>query len=335
MSIPNIFQQYSRQENTITNNVLLLFSKLYENNPAIYEHFFNGLLGEENICSVMPSFGNQFNNGAAIVVGQISSKSSTVVIVTKRKGKANLAKLISFCDRFKTADSKIMLHISSDVFDLFEIHKIKKEIAKIDKYIRFFSITFENIADSLTALTRMVPNDQVISSLEKDFRNYCELSGLFIVEPYIMRAVACEESNYLNADFFFYFEPAGRSYRPHKYLGIYYDKSVKMIGEIKAIVTAELVKGKVTILKVVQGQMDAELFNNLEEGIKISVRDGWKINKGYKFFLCYTVFNTDFLKTSDYGIFGNTYFDLRKILNTNQLPDTETIADMLTSITWE
>ena len=46
MGFINPFQIYSKGENTITNNILLLLSNLYRINPKIYELFINSILPE-------------------------------------------------------------------------------------------------------------------------------------------------------------------------------------------------------------------------------------------------------------------------------------------------
>jgi len=336
MATLNIFQQYSQQENTITNNVLSLFPRLYENNPALYEQFCSGLFGDANIYSIMPSFRQQVGQGGAgIIDGHITCKSSIIVIETKKQGKENIDKLLSYCDRFKSVDSKILLHISRDVFSEAEIAGIEKRIKKVDKEIRFFSVSFENIADGLTALKGIVPYDKEIGRLEADFRSYCELFGLFTDEQYLLRAVACGESEYLNEKYFFYFDPEDRSYKPHKYIGIYYDKAVRYIGEIMAIVDAELVDGDVKIKNTTFGELTEPLKKNLKNGLIHAVEDGWKIATGHKFFLCSQLYDTDFKKISSYGIYSKRYFDLREVLNVKKLPSTDQIANILSSKTWE
>ncbi len=39
----------------------------------------------------------------------------------------------------------------------------------------------------------------------------------------------------LNAKWDVYYQPSGRAYRPHEYLGIYYGKSVRYVGRIVAV----------------------------------------------------------------------------------------------------
>jgi len=335
MATLNIFQQYSKEENTITNNILLLFSRLYENNPHVYEDFINGLLGNENIYNIVPAFQQQVGRGGkGIVDGHIESKSTKIIIETKINSKENIDKLLLYCDRFKDVDSKIILHISSASFSVDELSGIEKKMNKIEKKIRFFSITFEDIVGGLKALKNLYPYDKEIVRLCDDFDDYCISQELFSYEPYLMRAVTCGDSQNLNRKYSFYFDPADRNFQPHKYIGIYYDKSVRLIGEIKAIVDAELVNNEVNF-KIVHGKMNDILKNNLQKGFIHAVKDGWNIMHDHKFFLCEELFETDFRKITPYGIYSKRYFDLRAILQKKSLPEIKQIADALKNITWE
>ena len=59
MGFINPFQIYSKGENTITNNILLLLSNLYRINPKIYELFINSVLPENINYEVIPVFTQQ------------------------------------------------------------------------------------------------------------------------------------------------------------------------------------------------------------------------------------------------------------------------------------
>ena len=59
MGFINSFQIYSKGENTITNNILLLLSNLYRINPKIYELFINSVLPENINYEVIPVFTQQ------------------------------------------------------------------------------------------------------------------------------------------------------------------------------------------------------------------------------------------------------------------------------------
>ncbi len=84
MALLNQFQQYSQGENTITNNVLLMLSNLYEINPRYYEEFVSAIIEDANGYECLPKFEQQIGNrGDGIIDGCIEIKASKVVIETK------------------------------------------------------------------------------------------------------------------------------------------------------------------------------------------------------------------------------------------------------------
>lgn len=95
MAVLNQFQQYSQGENTVTNNVLLMFSNLYEINPKYYEEFIRGLTEYPDGYNVIPSFQQQVNNqGDGIIDGFIQIHASKIIIETKLHGLEWVEKLI-------------------------------------------------------------------------------------------------------------------------------------------------------------------------------------------------------------------------------------------------
>ena len=80
MAVVNQFQKYSKEENTLTNNVLFMFSSLYEINPNYYEKFINGLTDSYQY-EVIPMFRQQIGNpGGGIIDGHIELKASKIII---------------------------------------------------------------------------------------------------------------------------------------------------------------------------------------------------------------------------------------------------------------
>ena len=80
MAVLNQFQQYSQGENTVTNNVLLMLSSLYEINPKYYEEFIKGLT-ENDQYEVIPNFRQQVGNrDNGIIDGHIQVKASKIPV---------------------------------------------------------------------------------------------------------------------------------------------------------------------------------------------------------------------------------------------------------------
>jgi len=339
----NIFQKYSQKENAITNNVLLLFSLLYENNPIIYNQFFDLLFEEENLYDVTPTFTQQVGKSKnGIIDGFINTPSSKIVIETKKSSLENIDKLLKYTDRFDNEDKMILIHLSNQKYNELQIEEIERRLKEIPnaKGAKFFSLTFEDISNSLEALIEEYAYDKQLVFLNHNYKSYCDSQGLISNKKYLLRAVTCGKSKVLNRKYNFYFDPLNRSFQPHQYLGIYYERCVHLIGEIKVVVHAEMIEGKLVIQNILQGKrndLTAELEANLEKGMKEYIKDGWDIATGVKFFICKELFETSFKKETKYGIFSSRYFDLREreYLDSKGLPKVSELANELKSKVWK
>ena len=93
MGFINPFQIYSKGENTITNNILLLLSNLYRINPKIYELFINSILPENINYEIIPFFSQQKSQEkGGIIDGHIQTKATKIIIETKIPGLDNTKK---------------------------------------------------------------------------------------------------------------------------------------------------------------------------------------------------------------------------------------------------
>ncbi|MDQ3846152.1 MAG: hypothetical protein M3342_19415, partial [Bacteroidota bacterium] len=93
----------SQGENTVTNNVLLMLSNLYEINPKYYEEFIKGLTEDSDQYEVIPIFRQQVGNrGNGIIDGHIQVKASKIIVETKLHGLEWINKLVKYSQSFIT-----------------------------------------------------------------------------------------------------------------------------------------------------------------------------------------------------------------------------------------
>jgi len=88
---------------------------------------------------------------------------------------------------------------------------------------------------------------------------------------------------------------------------------------------------------VTDGQ--ASLTEDEKEGILEATREArvrdWDLSVGHKFYLCDTLHETAFNKTSRGGLWSFRYFDLEKVLGNKVPQDVGALAEMLRQRTWE
>lgn len=148
MGFINPFQIYSKGENTITNNILLLLSNLYRINPKIYELFINSVLPENINYEVIPVFTQQKSQKeGGIIDGYIQTKATKIIIETKIVGLDNTKKLINYCKNENPSETNILIHISDSTFDETTIKSINQKIRIYN--FNFVSITFSELLSSL------------------------------------------------------------------------------------------------------------------------------------------------------------------------------------------
>ena len=334
MGFINPFQIYSKGENTITNNILLLLSNLYRINPKIYELFINSVLPENINYEVIPVFTQQKSQKeGGIIDGYIQTKATKIIIETKIAGLDNTKKLINYCKNENLSETNILIHISDSTFDEAAI----KSIIGIYNF-KFVSITFSELLSSLQEITEEYPNEELYR-LSKDFYYYCISMNLI---KNILRIVPCNKSFELNEKYHLYFQPESRGYSNHQFTGIYTAKEVKYIGKVNKVFLAELTKEGTLITKKISG--NGEITSEEENRIINTIRAfpeiyGYgDISKGHIFFLfddndfC----PTKFKKLTSRGLRKNKYYELKSLLNIENIENSSTleIAEKLNDITW-
>lgn len=338
MAFINPFQIYSKGENTITNNILLLLSNLYRINPKIYELFINSILPENINYQVIPVFTQQKSQKeGGIIDGHIQTKATKIIIETKVTGLANTKKLINYCKNENPSETNILIHISDSTFDENTIKFINQKIGIYN--FDFVSITFSELISSLQEIADEYPFNEELYRLSKDFYYYCSSMNLI---KNVFRIVPCNKSFELNEKYHLYFQPESRGYSNHQFTGIYTAKEVKYIGKVNKVFLAELTKEGKLITEKISG--NGEITSEEENRIINAIREfpeiyGYgDISKGHIFFLFddNNFCPTKFKKTSKYGLLGSRLFDLKvnlEIENVEKLSTLE-IAEKLNDITW-
>lgn len=334
MAVLNQFQQYSQGENTVTNNILLMLSSLYEINPKYYEDYIKGLTEDTDQYEIIPSFTQQVGNrGNGIIDGHIQLKASKIIIETKLHGLEWIDKLIKYTESFDSNEYKLLIHLSSARYSKSEVIEIENKLKELEK-VNFHSITYEDLVDQLKELANNYQYDHHLQRLKNNFENYCTGMGLMPKTNNMLRAMACGQSYDLNVKYQFYFDSASRGYSDFKFLGIYKWKSVRNIGLVENMIEADWNELDGLIVKDSKYPVTKEQENRLIAAIKESVDDGWETNEDHRFFLLKNFTETDFRKVSPGGIFRVRYFDLENILDTIT-ENTASIAEQLKSKTWE
>lgn len=337
MSTITPFQTYSQKENTITNNVLLLFSLLNDLSPYLFEKMIQGILEDTEKFTVAPIFQQQVGKRTdGVIDGFIEVRPSKIVIETKINGEEGIKKLLKYTEVFKAGQTNILFHLSSDRFSTKKKEKIKASIEESFKAfsVLFESITYQDLTDQLIALTEEYPYETDLRQLTEQFESYCLKTNLMPKSKHILRVMACGQSFELNKNHKLYFDLASRGYSHFNYLGIYKSKAVRYIGSVENVIVANWTEeGRLDILdskNIVSEEQKTRVKNVIQDGIS----KGWNINNDHRFFLFDEFYPTSFEKDSKGGLFRSKFFDLDDYFS--PMPeDLKKIAVSLENKKWE
>jgi hypothetical protein len=147
----------------------------------------------------------------------------------------------------------------------------------------------------------------------------------------------CRASFKANERFRLYYCPAERNFKDSEYLGIYDDKSVRLIGRISKVVTAKVDanSGKVLLADGYRNSIADDEETRIRGAAEEAKIRGWDLSRDHKFFLCDSLHETDFAKRSKHGLRNHRYICLKEILQRNPPSDVVELANQLRNETWE
>ena len=303
------FPRYSQKENWATNHTLLLMRRLYEFNPSKFRRFLQELDDESaDIASHLGVFfAQQIGERRSIPDGVFMQESVKVIVETKTD--------TSF------SHDQIRRHLNG----------LKEEKHGL---LILLSPTVEQIPNmKLTPDDKPLLPTEEMKSVVEDFEAFCSEEGLLPRDDFTLMMVPCGRSFKVNMDNHLYYCPTSYTHsRNARYLGIYTEKSIHGIGEIKKCVECTVdLKAK----RVIADGLTPVEEQRILKAVPAARDVGQTIENGHKFYICDKIVPTDFRKTSAYGIQGHRYLDLRTYLGDGDLPTVEEIANQLKNKSWD
>ncbi|MDU5807422.1 MAG: hypothetical protein E6Z55_08125 [Peptoniphilus harei] len=132
-----------------------------------------------------------------------------------------------------------------------------------------------------------------------------------------------------------YYDNVDRGFRPHDYLGLYTQKSLRLIGKIVAQIRAVEVDGEINFVTEL-GELTDERKEKIKDAMDDAKSYGYDLrNYEHRYFFVDKFYDTDFKKITKRAPLGTRVFDLTEVLGRENLPDVSEIADLLKDKTWE
>lgn len=334
MSRIHYFPRYSQKENMVTNNTLLLFSRLYNNNAEKFKRFINTLLEKSNVeLDTTVKFSQQEKTKESVPDGVIQQESFKIIIETKLYGQQNLEQVERHINAFEDQDKKIFLWVNTEPINDEYKRKIVERLDPLN--IKFASTTFKEICRCFNEVLNEY--DFEMKELIQDFETFCFESGLIDNADTKMRVVLSGTSYEQNMMYGMYYAPSDRGYQKHKYLGLYKDKAVRGIGEVISIadISFDWNSHELTIENILLGEIKNEQKESVKKVIIEAKKEfGFDISQGHRFFFVERFYETNYIKPTKGGLMGQKYFDLTDIDGFSKEMSTEQIAELLRGKEW-
>lgn len=332
------FQRYHQKENVATANTMLLLSRLYSYSP---NKFFRFLKSEFFMDSFEPEivFNLQEKSVDSIPDATITQEGFKIVVETKMTDWFYSSQLMNHLKSFKDEKKKLLITLSSELMEktkLDDFNEQLKDYNKTQKYpVMHINTTFEIMANAIEDV--IDDRDYEIKDILDDYRDYCYKDGLIPTSDswkYLRMQLASTTFDF-NKENNVYYHDADRGYSPYAYLGLYKQKSLRLIGKVCAIITAIEKDGEIQY-EAVLGDVTNERKDTIVKAMEDAFSYGYDLkNYKHKYFFVDKFYETDFRKVSKGGAMGAKIFDLTEILKSDSLPEVDQIAEILKDKTWE
>lgn len=329
------FQKYSQKENAVTNNVLLMLSRLNDLNVSYYKSIVERLNegNEQQNYFPQPIFSQQIGLGNGIIDGHIEVKASKILIETKLNHKEFQNKLLKYGKIFTENSQNQLWHLSSKKYEENELAEITNKLKSLYPSVRiqFNNLLFSDLVDNLEGIYEENIHDMGLKLLLQDFKDYCNESNLVSNAEFNLLFVPTGFSYNWNKNNKIYYCPVNWHSQSFKFFGLYNSKSVRTISTVETIIIADFNSQNNELTIHSKGHSE-EQINRLKRGL-IELGES---HTGLKYYLFNEneFYETDFRKVSHGGIQGYRYKDLRDFINVKDWNNVEEIAAKLKEVAW-
>jgi hypothetical protein len=307
MSDIHYFQRYSTKENAVTNTTLHLFSRIYEHSPRRLRLLVNEVFDDDIPIGV--AFSQQVRNSDSVPDGAIEQSPVKIVIETKVDAGVDVDQLRRHLAAIPVGGNHSLLLLTKHEIPEATLGPISEAADRV--HVGFVHCTFERLCRHLADSVHDF--EIYLKPVVDDFITYCEEMELLPDRRVLLRIVPCGGSHVLNRNFGIYFHPSVRTFTRQPFLGLYWGKSVRLIGEVKSVFDATLVKGtfsKTLVSGSATDEFDQKIIEMINQTPGLT---GWDVSVGHRFYCTPGFVETDFQKKSAYGIQGSRIHDISEM----------------------
>lgn len=332
----SLFADYSSKENRITNYCGLILKILYGENPDAFEEVINKLIKVNKSIKVSPIFTQQERQVNSVPDLCINQRSFSIFFETKINDWFYTEQIENHLQGLNNqkSDVNILFLLSNFETDNYEA-RFEKESKIAEKYnIILQPVSFEDFFEAFNLRNSNISNTFI--DMLQEFKTYLDRNGLLPNWKYLLDIVNCGATlNEIDNGMYGCPNSGGcYSHNRAKYFGAYYNKAVKSISEIRAVIIVHKGGNSGQLKWKNNGENEKKL---IEEAVgKIKQCEQWRLDEVQRYdlqvFLLGERYSTNFFKSSKGGMMGSKqYFgDIPKhIINALEL------ANFLKDKAWE
>lgn len=320
MSKISHFQRYAGRENHVTNNTLLVLRHVYQASPAKLEKVLADLLEEP------PGIGLTFEQqvaGEHSVPDAVIQQAPLHIYVETKLGSGlwhdqigrHVASIAAAHP--EKAARKILIGLTRGRLADDEVRALRDGAKTAG--VTFRAVTFSDLVD---ALKRVGPEyEPGLRAIVDDYRDFVAGEELLDDERWLA-AFPCGTSYDENQRYGLYYEPPSRpSKHMLRFIGIYRQKTVSLLGELATVAVCAYDSGTVKVEKVERGTLTDEQRRRIEQVCEATSYYDLKAET-LRFYICDRMYPTALRKRGPGGILQVRYLNLVPWLGSVHAADT-------------
>lgn len=281
---------------------------IYATGPARLEHVLSDLL-EDQTLEIGVTFNQQEVTTRSVLDAVVRQSPFEVSFEAKRGGTLDEDQILRHLKGIAAAagareGARFLVGLTKT--RLPQPVRAKFEALGVDHGVRFVNLTFERVAEAVKAAIR--PHETDLLEIAEDFESFLGEADLLPVEERSLNVVPCGTSWNENLAFRLYYEPPSRPVKRGRYLGLYRDKAVRLIGEVKAIAICEMADGQLKVIDEDGRLSEAEKARILGVAQQTTYYDLG--DTPHRYYLVDAFVETEIDKRSPGGLWGARRFDL-------------------------
>lgn len=347
MSIIRNFPTYSTKENIVTNNTMLLLGRVYKIDPNLFQKFLVSVL-ELNDMQIGPSFDQQISSGGDGIPDAMIFQPSFRIVVEAKLYESEFWDKERYTSHFNNESVRILITLSKKEMAADRLEEFNASLKDYDNLKGFQSdtnhkhLTYINLVYNLRLVVEATRTRYKVEldELLEDYESFLSELGLIDDEHLRMHVVPVGQTYELNLAQNLYYNQTRFNYSAHKYIGLYFAKEIRFVGEPKIVFIPR--RGEDGVLKYtfIKGQQlftderRAEFERFLKEFVD---EEGYGDDGGIRYHLVDKWEPTSFLKKTSGGIMGPRHCFLPDYIDKTLLTESDAarVAAQLNNKTWD